>query len=71
MPCYSPLVGYRSRDLNPSTGKRSLVFDKRKAFSHIERKIPCGQCIGCRLSGLANGRCVVCMRLECMRRIVF
>jgi len=48
MPCYGPLNAYYSAELNPS-GKRSLVFDERKAHSGIPVRIPCGQCIGCRL----------------------
>lgn len=31
------------------TGRRSLVFDKRKAHSGVAMKVPCGQCIGCKL----------------------
>lgn len=48
MPCYGPLIGYYSRELNPS-GKRSIVFDKMKSHSGIPIQVPCGQCIGCRL----------------------
>lgn len=48
MPCYYPLTGYYSRDKNPS-GKRSLVFSIGAAFSPVPVKVPCGQCIGCRL----------------------
>jgi len=47
VPCYHRLTGYRSilRSLN---GKRPIVFDKRLGFGP-EVKLPCGQCIGCRL----------------------
>lgn len=31
------------------SGKRSFVFDVRKSLSGQQTKIPCGQCIGCRL----------------------
>lgn len=50
MTCYHPLTGYRSRDLNPS-GKRSIVFNPgpKASFSGIPLKLPCGQCIGCKL----------------------
>lgn len=50
MPCYHPLTGYRSRDVNPS-GKRSIVFNPgpKASFSGIPVKLPCGQCIGCKL----------------------
>lgn len=51
MPCYHPLEGFRSREVNPDTGKRNIVFDVRKAQDQnpIPVKLPCGQCIGCRL----------------------
>lgn len=48
MPCYGPLVAYRSKSVNKS-GKRSLVFKKSEGLPNSELKIPCGQCIGCRL----------------------
>lgn len=50
MTCFKPLIGYRSREVNP-TGKRSIVFDERKALwgKADQVKLPCGQCIGCRL----------------------
>lgn len=50
MLCYSPLVAWRGERL-PS-GKRSVVFKKSDAvqsLSAFEIKLPCGQCIGCRL----------------------
>lgn len=50
MPCYRPLPGFRSKIINPKTGKRPIVFSPRdadNAFEHIN--IPCGQCIHCRL----------------------
>lgn len=51
MPCYHPLEGYRSASVNPKTGKRSLVFNPRQAedANPAVLKVPCGQCIGCRL----------------------
>lgn len=49
MPCYHPIVGYRSKDLNP-TGKRSIVFNPTQALQRDDCvKLPCGQCVGCRL----------------------
>nr|QJB19059.1 MAG: replication initiator protein [Microvirus sp.] len=48
MPCYGPLTAYYSKELNP-TGKRSLIFDRRASHSGVAVKLPCGQCIGCRL----------------------
>lgn len=49
MPCYGALTGYFSSDLNVS-GKRSIVFDKRRSLTGVPIMIPCGECIGCRLS---------------------
>lgn len=48
MPCYSPLVGYRSRFTNDS-GKRSIVFNRSSGFVDQPVTLPCGQCIGCRI----------------------
>jgi len=48
MPCYSPLVAFRSEELN-SSGKRSFVFNRKKSLDGVPHKLPCGQCIGCRL----------------------
>jgi hypothetical protein len=48
MPCYYPLTGYFSKDLNPS-GKRSLVFQERLSYDGAPIKVSCGQCVGCRL----------------------
>lgn len=31
------------------SGKRSFVFDTRKSLTGTQTKIPCGQCLGCRL----------------------
>lgn len=48
MPCYHPLDGYFAKLKNPS-GKRSVVFNLRDAYSDMPVQVPCGQCIGCRL----------------------
>lgn len=48
MPCYHPIVGYYSKDLNDS-GKRSIVFQIKYAFDDKIIKVPCGRCVGCRL----------------------
>jgi len=42
MPCYSPIDGYRG------PGGR-LVAVKGKSLAGVPLKVPCGQCIGCRL----------------------
>lgn len=47
MPCYSPLVGYRSKELT-AKNKRKIVFNVKYALDDSEVTIPCGQCIGCR-----------------------
>lgn len=48
MPCFGPLVGYYSKEVNAS-GKRSIVFDERRAFSPVPIRVPCGRCAGCRM----------------------
>ena len=49
MPCYSPLIAWRAKHINPS-GKTSLVFNQRDAAQPDDPvQLPCGQCIGCRL----------------------
>lgn len=48
MPCYHPLHGYMSKEVNPS-GKRSIVFNHRDGYFDRKIDLPCGQCIGCRL----------------------
>lgn len=48
MPCYYPLKGWLSKDVNPS-GKRSIVFKESDALLSASVSLPCGQCIGCRL----------------------
>lgn len=51
MPCYGPLNGFRSRYVNPDTGLRSITFSRTQALYPVEeQQVPCGQCIGCRLS---------------------
>lgn len=49
MACFHPLQGYRSRTVDPKTGRRGVVFNKNHGFSDLPLEIPCGQCIGCRL----------------------
>jgi hypothetical protein len=48
MPCSHPLTGWRSRQVEPS-GKRKIVFNRENGYADMEVKIPCGQCIQCRL----------------------
>lgn len=46
MPCFGPLTAYRPK---AGASSRRLVFDKRQSDNGIPLKIPCGQCIGCKL----------------------
>lgn len=48
MPCYSPLVGYKSRFLTDN-GKRKIVFNRAHSLDGLVQQVPCGQCVGCRL----------------------
>ena len=48
MPCFNPLTAYQAA-MPDSAGKRSVIFNKSKAHDHREIKLPCGQCVGCRL----------------------
>lgn len=48
MPCFGPLKGFYSAELNP-TGKRSIVFDIKKAYSPVSVPVPCGKCPGCKM----------------------
>lgn len=49
MVCYCPIQGWRSQFLN-SNCKRPIVFNPRDGYSDLPVKVPCSQCIGCRLS---------------------
>lgn len=50
MPCYHPMVAYRSRSgRDPSTGKWPIVFNSKEGYLDQKLSIPCGKCIGCRL----------------------
>lgn len=48
MACLKPLAAYFSSVVNP-TGKRSLVFNAKASHSGVPVRVPCGQCIECRL----------------------
>lgn len=49
MACFHPVTGWRSKDVNPDTGKRSVVFSAQRGYLDLPVTIACGQCIGCRL----------------------
>lgn len=48
MPCYSPIAGWYSRELNEN-GKRPVVFNPREGYADMAVSVPCGKCIGCQL----------------------
>ncbi|WNK14581.1 MAG: replication initiator protein [Microvirus sp.] len=48
MPCFSPITAYRGREIG-KTGKRAITFSRNGSFSGEPIKLPCGQCVGCRL----------------------
>lgn len=50
MTCFSPLKGWRAREVNPRTGKRKIVFKRSEGFVDQPVEVPCGQCSGCRLA---------------------
>lgn len=47
MACSSPLRAWYSQTVNP-TGKRSVVFDIKQAFTDLPIDLPCGKCISCK-----------------------
>lgn len=48
MACYSPLTAYYTSAVGES-GERGITFSRGSSFSGVPLKLPCGQCIGCRL----------------------
>lgn len=48
MPCLYPVTAWRSKELN-ANGNRPLVFAKHKGVPGSQLKVPCHQCIGCRI----------------------
>lgn len=48
MVCYAPLTGYYSRSVGAS-GKRGITFQRSASLSGEAIRLPCGQCVGCRL----------------------
>lgn len=47
MVCFSPLKGYRSRNINPETKKRPIVFSPSQGYPDLPVVVPCGKCLGC------------------------
>lgn len=48
MTCYYPLMAFYSKEIGKS-GKRGITFNRSASFSGAPLRLPCGQCIGCRL----------------------
>lgn len=51
MTCYHPLMAWRNPNaINPETGKFAILFSPPENWRDCEPiKVPCGQCVGCRL----------------------
>ncbi|WP_370860083.1 rolling circle replication-associated protein [Phascolarctobacterium faecium] len=51
MTCYRPLMAWRNPNaINPETGKSAILFSPPENWRDCEPiKVPCGQCVGCRL----------------------
>ena len=49
MACYHPLLAWRSQTGRNDNGSWPLVFNIKHGHPDLQIKIPCGQCIGCRL----------------------
>lgn len=64
MGCDEPLTAYYSREIGAS-GKRGITFNRNASFSGVPFKVPCGQCIGCRLER-SRGWAVRCMHERMM-----
>lgn len=47
MPCYSPLTAFYGE--KGASGKRKITFQRANSFSGAPLRLPCGQCVGCRL----------------------
>lgn len=47
MPCYFPLNAYKAK--SKDSGKISIVWSRPQSWKGDVLKLPCGQCIGCRL----------------------
>lgn len=53
MPCYSPLQAFYAAEKG-SSGKRGITFTRSASFSGAPLKLPCGQCIGCRIDKVSQ-----------------
>lgn len=50
MPCYHPVVGYRSKAGRQSNGAWPIVFRRQDGYTDLPVTIPCGRCVGCKQS---------------------
>lgn len=59
MVCYSPIRAYRATRKN-ANGKRPISFTLKDGYVDMPLLVPCGQCLGCRLTRSRNwaARCV-------------
>lgn len=48
MACLKPYYGWRSKTVNPTTRKRSIVYNIREAYSDLRMQHACGRCIYCK-----------------------
>lgn len=61
MTCYRPLKAYKSREINPATGRYGITFQATKALVEgSSLALPCGRCNGC-LSDKAQQWAMRCM----------
>ncbi|AXL15538.1 replication initiator protein [Microviridae sp.] len=47
MPCYRPIVAWRTNYVNPDTEKRQITFNRKNGFEDMELALPCGKCEAC------------------------
>lgn len=47
MPCFSPLAAFYGE--KGASGKRAITFDRKASYSGVRLRLPCGQCVGCRV----------------------
>lgn len=50
MSCFHPLDAYTLLGQRTDNGKRVIVFSRPRYGDYLPIKLPCGQCIGCRLA---------------------
>lgn len=53
MPCFHPIDAYKSATVGKS-GKRGISFTKAEGYVDLPVKVPCNQCIGCRVDRVSQ-----------------